>query len=129
LPPEPGSAGEQETPVTASRRTRARRRGCMGMAHVGVSTVVTSLKNSRALQIHLRQLAAGPAGDWRFALWANLVMRAVPASAGARTLVLQYRPPRLQAGLAAAALAASFILAALLWAGVIRAARRRGRAP
>ena len=50
-------------------------------------------------------------------------MRAVPTSAGAKTLVLRYRPPRLQAGLAAAGLAATFILGALLWAALARTRR------
>ena len=45
---------------------------------------------------------------------ANLVMRAVPVPAGERKVVLDYHPPRLSAGLAAAALGLAFVLGALL---------------
>jgi hypothetical protein len=56
---------------------------------------------------------------------ANLIMRAVPAPAGERTVVLQYAPPRLRAGLAAGAIGLVFVLAALLSLGWHRLGRWR----
>ena len=57
---------------------------------------------------------------------ANLVMRAVPVPAGERKVVLEYHPPRLSVGLAAAALGLAFVLGALLSgvaAGRLKASR------